>query len=138
MLLCTYLPWPFIWTNLNPLHPRKWQDWWKLAELSKFQNHYQTFGLTLQHVLSDWILFTFLNKQTIYMNCKLYCFQQHSISYSMKKVLNSLSISLSDCSFAFSLLLSSFTTLSHSESISTLFLDSFLFCNGIICTTIRC
>ena len=44
------------------------------------------------------------------MNCKLYCFLQHSISYSLT---NDLSFSLSDCSFSLSLF-SSFTSLSQS------------------------
>ena len=63
--------------------------------------------------LSDQILFTFLNKQTIYMNCKVYCFLQHYISYSLTNDLSNLSFSLSDCSFSLSLF-SSFTSLSQS------------------------
>ena len=39
--------------------------------------------VTPNKFLSDQIVCTFLNKQTIYMNCKVYCFQQNIISYSI-------------------------------------------------------
>ena len=48
------------------------------------------------------------------MNCKFYCFPQYSISYSMTNDFISNSFTLLDWSFSLSLLLSSYTSLSHS------------------------
>lgn len=59
------------------------------------------------------------NKQTFYINCKFYCFEQYTISYSITNDIISLSFSLSDCLFVLSILLSSFTSLSHSGSFHT-------------------
>ena len=58
-----------------------------LKSLSDIRSDRVTGFVRPDNSLSEQIIFTFLNKQTIYMNCKLYCFLHHTFQTLLQMIL---------------------------------------------------